>query len=159
MDYVGDITDLSQFPVEFFEEIYASHVLEHVPQAKMAGTLQGLYRVLMKGGRMMISVPDLDTLCTQFLNQDLPLETRFQIMRMMFGGQIDASDFHYIGLNLEFLLKYLGDAGFSRAERVRSFGIFVDTSEFTINEVPISLNLVVWKESVPGHLAPGLPGS
>ena len=32
IDFVGDIKDLSQFEDESIEEIYASHVLEHVDQ-------------------------------------------------------------------------------------------------------------------------------
>ena len=32
VDFVGDISDLSQFKDKSIEEIYASHVFEHVPQ-------------------------------------------------------------------------------------------------------------------------------
>ncbi|MBI5792157.1 MAG: methyltransferase domain-containing protein [Rhodocyclales bacterium] len=145
VDYVGDITDLSQFPAGAFDEIYASHVLEHVPQAKMDTTLQGLRRVLADGGRIMISVPDLDVLCGLFLDRKLPVAARFNVMRMMFGGQIDANDFHCIGLNLDILLEYLRLAGFSRVDCVQSFGIFNDTSNCVVEGIPVSLNLVVWK--------------
>lgn len=145
VDYVGDITDLSQFPAGSFDDIYASHVLEHVPQAKMLATLQGLRRVLADGGKVMISVPDLDVLCRLFLDRELPAETRFHVMRMMYGGQVDADDFHYVGLNLDLMLEYLTAAGFSRVERVSAFGIFDDTSNFVLRGVSISLNLVVWK--------------
>ena len=36
VDFVGDISDLSQFKNNSIDEIYASHVLEHVSQKKLA---------------------------------------------------------------------------------------------------------------------------
>lgn len=57
MDFIGDIADLKQFADRSVDEIYASHVLEHVPQGAVPPTLAGLYRVLKKGGRLMIAVP------------------------------------------------------------------------------------------------------
>lgn len=92
----------------------------------------------------MISVPDLDTLCTLFMNKELPLQSRYHVMRMMFGGQIDDFDFHYIGLNLEILLNYLEPAGFASAKRVQNFGLFNDTSSYEPYGVPISLNVIAY---------------
>jgi predicted SAM-dependent methyltransferase len=45
VDFIGDISDLSQFEEESINEIYASHVFEHVPQKKIIGTLSGINRV------------------------------------------------------------------------------------------------------------------
>ena len=39
MDIVGDRRDLTQFGDESIEEIYASHVLEHVPFPQIPDTL------------------------------------------------------------------------------------------------------------------------
>ena len=66
VDFEGDIRDLSQFKDESVEEIYASHVIEHVDQKNINETLKGIYRVLKKNGKFYISVPDLDTLCHFF---------------------------------------------------------------------------------------------
>ena len=35
VDFIGDISDLSQFDDDSIEEIYASHVFEHVIQKKL----------------------------------------------------------------------------------------------------------------------------
>ena len=51
VDFIGTITDLSQFADESIEEIYASHVLEHVLQRDVHKTLVGIQRILNKGGR------------------------------------------------------------------------------------------------------------
>ena len=50
VDFVGDISDLSQFKNNSIDEIYASHVLEHVSQKKISKTLNGIYKVLKNKG-------------------------------------------------------------------------------------------------------------
>ncbi len=145
VDFVGDITDLSQFQDESCEEIYASHVLEHVNQAQALPTLKGIYRTLKAGGKFYVSVPDLDILCHTFLAPLAPMEVKFHVMRMMFGGQVDPYDFHYFGWNQEFLSKYLHDAGFDKMQRVGEFGLFNDTSSYKPYGAPISLNMIAIK--------------
>ena len=39
VDFIGDISDLSQFESGSVYEIYASHVVEHVDQRKIKSTL------------------------------------------------------------------------------------------------------------------------
>jgi predicted SAM-dependent methyltransferase len=112
----------------------------------MAATLQGLYRVLKPDGRLLLSVPDLEVLCKLFLQEDLDKKARFHVMRMMFGGQINASDFHYIGLNYEFLQDYLLAAGFSSCQKVPLLNVFSDTSTFAPYGELISLNVIAHKK-------------
>ena len=142
VDYIGDIRDLMQFDNASCELIYGSHVLEHVSQRDMVKTLQGIRRLLIPNGKLMISVPDLDTLSKLFVHPQLNLEQRFHVMRMMFGGQVDDYDFHYIGLNFEILYSYLKIAGFSSASRIDAFNLFDDTSNYKPYGVPISLNVI-----------------
>jgi predicted SAM-dependent methyltransferase len=145
VDYIGNIGDLSQFPDRSIDEIYASHVLEHVHQAAVAPTLAGIYRVLKSKGKLMIAVPDMDVLCRMFLRTDLDMNAHFEVMRMMFGGQIDPHDFHFFGWNFEFMRHFLDDAGFIGVERVESFGLFDDNSELRPLGERISLNVVAVK--------------
>jgi ubiquinone/menaquinone biosynthesis C-methylase UbiE len=49
-----DLTDI-HFPAETFDVIYASHVLEHVPDDRLA--MRELYRVLRCGGWAILQVP------------------------------------------------------------------------------------------------------
>ena len=145
VDFIGDISDLSQFSDASIDEIYASHTLEHVTQKKMAETLSGIFRVLKLGGKFYISVPDLDILCHTFISPLAPMEVKFQMMRMMFGGQEDSFDFHYFGWNQALLYQYLHSAGFSDAERVDSFNLFNDFSNYQPFGFPISLNVIAKK--------------
>lgn len=147
VDHVGNANDLSRFPDATFGEIYASHVLEHLDyQGELANSLREWLRVLEPGGKVYISVPDMDALARLFLEKELlTLDERFFVMRMMFGGHTDRYDYHVVGLNEEFLARYLAQAGFVRARRVENFGLFQDTSTMDFKGMPISVNLVAEK--------------
>lgn len=143
VDFRGDATDLSRFADGSVAELYASHVYEHLAYGGdvLLRAWREVHRVLAPGGRFLFSVPDLHTLCQLFLEPSLDPGQRFQIMRMMFGGQMDPHDFHRIGLTEEFAFLYLRQAGFSSAKRVGNFGLFNDTSSLQFLGVPISLNV------------------
>ena len=142
VDFIGDISDLNQFEDSSIEEIYASHVLEHVPKDKIETTLKGIRRVLKDGGKFYISVPDLDILFHSFRSTLLNIDVKKHILAMVFGGQDDQYDFHYYGYNFEVLEHYLKSTGFNHITKVESFGLFQDTSEFKPYGFPISLNVV-----------------
>jgi predicted SAM-dependent methyltransferase len=146
VDFVGDCMDLSQFADNSIETIYASHVLEHVSYQKdLQDALNEWFRVLVPGGTVMISVPDLEMLCRLYLSPTLKAEHRFQIMQIMFGGQIDEYDFHSVGLSFELLRYYLMTAGFSEIRKVEKFGLFADCSLVEVAGVLISLNMTAQK--------------
>ena len=146
VDYVGDCTDLSQFADASVDELYASHVIEHLGHQSAVGrALTGFHRVLKPGGRALIAVPDFEALCRLFLDPRADMLERFQIMRMVFGAQMDEHDFHYVGLSYEFLSQFLFQSGFSRVERVQDFGLFRDASTIRFLDQPISLNVVAYK--------------
>jgi predicted SAM-dependent methyltransferase len=144
VDFVGDISDLSMFEEDSFSEIYASHVFEHVTQASALDTLKGIRRILKPSGKFYVSVPDLDTLCHTFIDPNASFDVKFHVMRMMFGGQTDAHDFHFFGWNKQFLYEYLIAAGFTDAQHVETFGLFDDTSDYKPYGYGISLNVIAW---------------
>jgi predicted SAM-dependent methyltransferase len=145
VDFLGDISDLSQFQENSIQEIYASHVVEHIDQKNIKKTLKGIYRILKDDGKFYVSVPDLDILCRIFIEKNAPLKVKYHVMRMMFGGQTDKFDYHYFGWNFEFMNNYLLEAGFKRIERVKTFDIFDDTSSFAPYGPLISLNMIAYK--------------
>ena len=87
----------------------------------------------------------MDVLSKAFVSPQASKGTKFDIMRMMFGGQIDEYDFHYFGWNFEFLRDYLNRAGFFELKKVDTFGLFEDTSNYKLNGFSISLNLIATK--------------
>ena len=145
VDFIGDITDLGQFEDNSIEEIYASHVVEHVAQKKVETTLKGIHRVLKESGKFYVSVPDMDILCKIYLDPKAPPKVKFHTMRMMFGGQVDDFDFHYFGWNFQFMNEFLLKSGFKKIERVKSFSLFNDTSDYAPYGPPISLNIIAYK--------------
>jgi predicted SAM-dependent methyltransferase len=138
-DHECDGSDLSRFTKQTFDEVYASHVLEHFDYASgMLGALLEWRRVLKWGGKLYISVPDLDVLCKLFLESDI--SKQFAIMRIIYGGHTDPYDCHQGGLNFNLLKSLLEKAEFSEIEKVDKFGIFEDCSD-----LPISLNVIARK--------------
>ncbi len=104
------------------------------------------HRVLAPGGTLYVSVPDLAVLASLFLQKDkLTINERFHIMRMIFGGHVDRHDYHLVGLDEDFLVAFLQQAGFVNLRRTNSFGLFQDTSDMLVNGVPISLNVAADK--------------
>jgi len=156
VDHFGDASDLSRFEDNTFSAIYASHVLEHFDyKDNLLKTLKEWWRVLDFGGKLYISVPDMDVLSELFLDKDrLTGQERFQVMRMMFGGHVDEYDYHYVGLNQEFLVGFLKSAGFGKVSRAQKFGIFPDTSGMIFKDKLISLNIVGEKEIPKAKIKP-----
>jgi predicted SAM-dependent methyltransferase len=145
VDYVGDFRDLSQVADASIDTAYASHVLEHVAQGDVVRVLSGVRRTLIPGGKFLVSVPDLDVLCHLFVSPWANPQVKWHTMRMIFGGQVDAHDFHYMGFNELILRTCLAEAGFADVRRVASLGVFEDTSEYRPYGFSISLNMVATK--------------
>ena len=147
VDHVGNARDLGQFADGTFAEVYASHILEHLDyKDELQAALREWCRVLEPGGRVCISVPDMDMLAMMFVAKDqLDTQERFFVMRMMFGGHVDKWDYHVVGLNEEFLGEFLEGAGFENVQRVQGFGLFEDTSNMLFRGVSISLNVTAEK--------------
>jgi predicted SAM-dependent methyltransferase len=87
VDHVANARDLSFFPDQTFERIYASHVVEHFDyNGELLATLTEWHRVLVPAGFLYVSVPDLDILARLFLDrQSLSFEDR----RGSFSGNED----------------------------------------------------------------------
>ncbi len=146
VDHLGDIRDLSRFADERFDVVYASHVLEHLGyQRDLPKVLAGIARVLRPGGRFFVSVPDLGVLTRIFAARNATPQIRFDVMRMMFGGQLDEFDFHFVGFWDDYLASLLFEHGFTGVYRVPTFGLFEDTSNMAFGGHLISLNMVAVK--------------
>jgi predicted SAM-dependent methyltransferase len=63
VDYVADASKRMPFRSETFDLVYASHVLEHVPWYQVEATLKEWVRILKRGGRLEVWVPDGLKIC------------------------------------------------------------------------------------------------
>ena len=146
VDFVGDCKDLSQFADGSIDEIYASHVYEHLSyRNELPGAFREAVRVLRPGGKLMVGVPDLEVLCWLMLDPTLNWDQKFFVQRMIMGGQMDDHDYHHGGFTFEILANLLKRAGFTHIERVREFNLFRDTSSMQFAGRPISLNVIATK--------------
>ncbi len=144
VDITADILDLDFLEDASCDRIYASHVLEHFSYiGELPTVLASLRRILKPDGLLQISVPNLEILAAAINHAGLDEAARYQVMRMMFGGQTDPYDFHKVGFTPSILTAFLNQAGFSSITRVEKFDIFEDASNLKIGNQLISLNVEV----------------
>lgn len=148
VDYVGNASDLSQFATGSVDKIYASHVLEHFHHGldgELFKTLKEWHRVLKPGGHLLVSVPDLKTLCWLYLNPNLVPYERLHLVAIIYGAQSNIYDVHRVGFDFETLGLYLEEVGFEEYEQISEFNLFHDCSSIRILDTLISLNVIAKK--------------
>lgn len=59
-DILGDMRNMDTIKDESFDGLFSSHNLEHVFDHEVVVVLKEFYRVLKKGGRLLITMPDLE---------------------------------------------------------------------------------------------------
>lgn len=106
---VSDIQNLSMFPDNSVDMIYASHVVEHIPRNRLLGTLKEWRRKLKPRGVLRISVPDFDKLldCYHVSGGDVNAVVN-QLM-----GQDSEFNRHYSIWNYNYASRIFNQAGFS----------------------------------------------
>jgi predicted SAM-dependent methyltransferase len=112
-----------------YDEIRASHVLEHFPHRKVSDVIKEWVRVLKPGGVLKIAVPDFEMIARQYLS-GAPLPTEGYVM----GGQVDDHDFHKALFDRETLADLLRQSGLVA---IRSWKSEIKDCA----SLPISLNL------------------
>lgn len=148
VDFIGDASSLNQFQDNSIEQIYASHILEHFHHTlndELLNTLREWHRVLKPRGELLISVPDLRTVCWLYLNPNLTVHDRLHLMAIMYGGQTNAYDVHKVGFDFDILELCLKSVGFQECQQVSEFNLFNDCSNLRILNTLISLNVVAIK--------------
>ena len=112
-DLLGDVSDLHQLPSDYYENIVAFDILEHIPRLKCLNTLIEWNRLLQHRGRIEIRVPDLLGLLSQFQKKENEtFEAQQVLVRNLFGTQCYLGDFHQIGFTTTLISHFLFDAGF-----------------------------------------------
>ena len=113
IDYIGSADDLSIFPDNSIEEIYACHLLEHFGRHKVDSVLGEWNRVLVPDGEIHIAVPDFEAIVKVY-NNGFKL---CAIMGLLYGGQDYKNNYHYCTFDYALLSEKLRNAGFVRIER------------------------------------------
>lgn len=144
VDYVCDASDLSQFSDGSVHEIYASNILEHFPIPKTVPVLQEWRRVLAKGAKLWISVPDFDASVRLYLRLGLQPWVQY----LIWGDQKHPLNYHYINFTWPHLAHCLHKAGFTEFRRVQNLPYGLQDASVLVDNVdgkPISLNVEATK--------------
>jgi predicted SAM-dependent methyltransferase len=95
------------------ELIYACHVLEHFGRHEIDQVLKEWFRVLRKGGRLRVAVPDFEAVAHRY-HQTGDLS---ELIGLVSGGQRNEYDFHKIVFDEKLLRERLLKAGFASVSR------------------------------------------
>lgn len=119
--------DIRALPFRNLDRVYASHVLEHVPDAGVVVALKSIRSTLKENGVFEAYVPDLPWFFRRFLQssggQRWGLWNHF-----IFGSQEDEGQYHKTGFSVKRLSDCLIAAGFRQVkvrrtkERQKAFG-------------------------------------
>lgn len=113
-DLVADICDLKILPSNYYEEIIAQDVLEHIGRIKTKTVLAEWNRLLKVNGILKIQVPNLLGLFSLFKKKDYQsVEKQEELVQCLFGTQSYNGDFHYTAFTEVLLRHYLSVTGFS----------------------------------------------
>jgi len=114
VDVVDDVTKLAKFPIDSASEIYACHVLEHVSHNEVEAVLKRWLDVLIPGGTIRISVPDLDKIVTVYYKNWNHFQTdgNSPWIGLIYGGQDYEYNYHKTGFNFCWLKHLMNKAGY-----------------------------------------------
>lgn len=105
-DVICNLAGDLPFEDNYFDYIYASHLLEHFSWRNTVGILNNWRRVLKEGGEIEILVPSFEYIVRQYQS------TGAIPMPDLYGGQGHPMDIHFSAFDLRSLMKVMQDAGY-----------------------------------------------
>lgn len=123
------------YPDNSVSEIRCVHMLEHLSFREVVEALKEWNRVLKPGGRLRISVPDVEKVIALASEDKFDPHWRFYLM----GGQTDDNDFHKSAWDHSHLQAYLEEHGFVGVQTWK------DPGSADLARSDISLNLEGFK--------------
>ena len=112
-DLVADVADPAFLPAQYYDEIVAQDVLEHLPRTETLRVLQRWNRVLRKGGRIVLRVPSIEGVAALLQRpENAAPAAQEKLVQCLFGTQAYSGDFHYTSFTRRLLRHYLEQAGF-----------------------------------------------
>ena len=97
------------FPEEFADEIKAIHMFEHISPYEVNALLTHWYGILKPGGKLILEMPDIKTICKNFEAEDK--NGRYRLLNVIYGTTQIAHP-HLFGWYDEILVDRLKEVGF-----------------------------------------------
>lgn len=107
-DVLDNAFTLEKFDDDSVDEIYCCHMFEHLTLEQAEAALQRWYDVLKDGGKLRLSVPDMEATMRRYLYTGNLEEVR----ALIFGSQKHEFDYHYTGWDFKTLSSALYRNGF-----------------------------------------------
>lgn len=117
------------YEADSVDEIWCTHALEHIPQAKVVPTLQEWKRVIKPGGLITLHVPSLRWCCQNFLDH----EGQFALWTL-YGQQNREGEYHLTGFTPDMTKEYIAEAGLTLLEHNVLFTHAQETLEFKVTK-------------------------
>ena len=117
------------FTDNFADLIYASHIIEHFDFHEGNNVLKEWYRVLKKGGKLIIETPDFLNSCKRFVNDPA---FRIQLYGHFFSTPWEPGQTHKFLFTEEQLACNLGWAGFKNMKRIMPMSNYVSNNTVDI---------------------------
>jgi len=114
VDLVCHLARLPKYiPAGSMDEVFMSHVLEHLEKQEVGQLLQELYATLRPGGLLWLSVPDVPKIARLLA---LPERSKGEYERLvgpLVGGGANRYDYHRCAFSLPYLRLLLEETGFT----------------------------------------------
>ncbi|WPL15606.1 hypothetical protein Thiowin_00508 [Thiorhodovibrio winogradskyi] len=112
-DLVADVCDLSMLPADYYTEILAQDVLEHLSRFRLPALLREWNRLLEMDGLLHFRVPSLLDLAKLFELEENQTAARHEaLLQCLFGTQAYPGDYHLNSFTHLTLTAALSAAGF-----------------------------------------------
>lgn len=115
--YIQADIRLLPFNDNYADVIQMFEVIEHIPYSQVIGTLSETYRVLKKGGKLLMTAPCFDGLALDWLNimmAKFDIKNYLEVMATIYGGQTAGGEFHNGAINPQIMNYYLTESGFRK---------------------------------------------
>ncbi|HAA73712.1 TPA: hypothetical protein DCE37_01150, partial [Candidatus Latescibacteria bacterium] len=109
--------DIFKLPLDddSVDEIFSSHMLEHLGKFEVPQALQEWSRILKPSGKLQLNLPDLEWSAQQWL--DLPEDSRWGWpLDTLFGLQTHPGEYHKTGFTADRIEKILHHIGFQSVQ-------------------------------------------
>ena len=112
-DLVADVTNLNMLPSNYYTEVLAYDILEHIERTKTKMVLAEWNRLLIPSGLIRIRAPNLIGLLSLFSKKDYQaIKKQEELIQCCFGTQAYKGDFHYTSFTEPLIRHYLKVSGF-----------------------------------------------
>ena len=154
-DILGSMKDLSNVQNNYYDSVFSSHSIEHVYAHEVDGVLKEFHRVLNMNGLLVITCPELKSICKLVLEDKL-LDIAYESaagpispIDMIWGHRVPikkGNEFmaHKCGFTLKTLMNACTNANFKSVagiERPKLFDLWVVAQKNKIEKETFSRNV------------------